>query len=224
MPDVLAGVLRYRATKVRLDVTQARLGDALRGRREQIGDGHHLSPLTPAGLDRGNLGPVLDGQEFTWPTGLVVRPPGSRRPDTPVTTLAEYTVEGQQFTLECYRDSAGAHCVALAHDDRSPVVKDVPVDEERLVNQGSLLVSRGGPGAIYGRAHDSVTALYSLGTDGQRTDWPIHDDPQTGERYFAVVANTATLADIVAEAPTASTSLKVYFDMWFNPPPRSPSR
>jgi hypothetical protein len=224
MPDVLAGVLRYRAAKLRMDVTQARLGDALRGRRGQIADGHHLSPmLAPAGLNRGGLGPVLDGQEFTWPTGLVVRPPGSRRPDTPVTTLAEYTVEGQQFTLTCYQDSADAHCVAIVHDGHTSVVKDVPVDEERLVNQGSLLVSRGGPGAIYGRAHDSVTALYSLGTDGQRTDWPIHDDPRTGERYFAVVATTATLADIVAESPSESRSLKANFDMWFNPPPRSPS-
>ena len=179
--------------------------------------------LAPAGLDEGSLRPVLDGQEFTWPTGPVVRPPGSRRPDTPVTTLAEYTVAGQQFTLECYQDSAGAHCVAIVHDGHTSVVKDVPVDKERLVNQGSLLVSRGGPGVIYGRAHGSVTALYSLGTDGQRTDWPIHDDPQTGERYFAVVANTATLADIVAESPTTSRSLKAYFDMWFNPPPRSPA-
>ncbi len=88
-----------------------------------------------------------------------------------------------------------------ARAQQSATGQDVPVDERRLVNQGSLLVSRGGPGAIYGRAHDSVTALYSLGTDGQRTDWPIHDDPQTGERYFVVVAKTATLADIVAESP-----------------------
>ena len=71
MPDVLAGGLRVRAAKVRLDGARARLGDALRGRREQIADGHHLSPvLAPAGLDRGGLGPVLDGQAFTWPTGL----------------------------------------------------------------------------------------------------------------------------------------------------------
>ena len=199
----------------------ARLGDALRGRREQLGDGRHLSPvLAPAGLHRSGLGPVLDGREFTWPTGPVVRPPGSRRPDTPVTTLAEYTIQGQQFTLECYQDSAGAHCVAIAHGDHPSVVKDVPVDEERLVNQGSLLVSRGGPGVIYGRAHGSVTALYSLGTDGERTNWPIYDDARTGERYFAVVVNPQKLADIVAEAPTASRSLKAYFDLWFNPPPR----
>jgi hypothetical protein len=221
LPDVLAGILRSRAAKTRADVARARLGDVFRARWSQNGPGRLSSSLLhAAGLDEETLGPVLTGQEFTWQAGPVVRPPGSRRPDTPVTTLAEYTVEGQQFTLTCYQDSAGAHCVAIMHDGHTSAVKDVVVDEERLVNQGSLLVSRGGPGAIYGRAHDSVTALYSLDTDGQRTGWPIYDDPRTGERYFAVVANTATLADIVAEAPTESTSLKVYFDMWFNPPPR----
>jgi hypothetical protein len=224
LPDVLAGVLRHRAAKTRADVAGARLGDVFRARWSQNGPGRLSSSLLhAAGLDEETLGPVLTGQEFTWQAGPVVRPPGSRRPDTPVTTLAEYTVEGQQFTLTCYQDSAGAHCVAIMHDGHTSAVKDVVVDEERLVNQDSLLVSRGGPGAIYGRAHDSVTALYSLDTDGQRTGWPIYDDPRTGERYFAVVANTATLADIVAEAPTESTSLKVYFDMWFNPPPRPPS-
>lgn len=224
LPDVLAGVLRSRAAKTRADVARARLGDVFRARWSQTGPGRLTSPLLhAAGLDEETLGPVLTGQEFGWPTAPVVRPPGSRRPDTSVTTLAEYTVEGQQFTLTCYQDSAGAHCVAIVHDGHTSAVKDVAVDEERLVHQGSLLVSRGGPGAIYGRAHDSVTALYSLGTDGQRTDWPIYDDPRTGERYFAVVANTVTLADIVAEAPTKSRSLKVYFDMWFNPPPRLPS-
>ncbi len=224
LPDVLAGVLRYRAARTRADVARGQLGDVFRARWGQTGPGQRHSPLVDAaGLNQETFGQVLAGQEFLWPTGPVVRPPGSRRPDTPVTTLAEYTVEGQQFTLKCYQDSAGAHCVAITHDGRTSVVKDVPVDEEHLVNQGSLLVSRGGPGAIYGRAHDSVTALYSLGTDGQRTDWPIYDDPQTGERYFAVVVNTATLADIVAESPSESRSLKANFDMWFNPPPRPPS-
>jgi hypothetical protein len=229
-PDVLAGVLRYRAAKTRADVARARLGDALRVRWGQGGGqaelDRGLSPaMDAAGLNPGTFRQVLAGREFTWPSGPVVRPPGSRRADTPVTVLTQYTVEGQQFTLLCYQDSAGANCVAIAHDGHSAVVKDLPVDERNLVSQGSLLTStRGGLGATYGRAHDSVTALYSLGTDGQRTDWPIHDDPRTGERYFAVVANTATLADIVAEAPTESTSLKVFFDMWFNPPPRPQPR
>ncbi|HWG15908.1 MAG TPA: hypothetical protein VG268_21800 [Streptosporangiaceae bacterium] len=221
MPDVLAGVLRYRAAKTRADVARYRLGDAFRA---QGGPVHELSSALPAaGLNRETVGPVLDGREFAWPTGPVARPPGTRRPDTPVTVLAEYTVEGQRFTLQCYQDSAGANCVAIVHDGHSSVVKDVSVDERNLVSQGSLMLSRrGSPAVIYGRAHDSVTALYSMSTDGQRTDWPIHDDPRTTERYFAVVAIPETLADIVAEAPSGSISLKRYFSMWFNPPGRRP--
>jgi hypothetical protein len=221
-PDVLAGVLRYRAAKIRADVARARLGDVFRARWGQAGPGPFHSPLLhAAGLNEETLGPVLAGQEFAWPTGPVVRPPGSRRADTPVTVLAEYTVEGQQFTLLCYQDSAGANCVAIDHDGHSAVVKDVPVDERNLVSQGSMLTSRrGGLGVIYGRAHDTVTALYSVSADGQHTDWPIHDDPRSGERYFTVVANPETLADIVAEAPAGRTSLRRFFDMWFNPPPR----
>ncbi|HEX4254656.1 MAG TPA: hypothetical protein VH089_06190 [Streptosporangiaceae bacterium] len=224
MPDVLAGVLRYRAAMTRADITRARLGDALRARRGQVASDGDLSPvLAPAGLDREGLGPVLAGQEFTWPHGPVVRPPGSRRPDTPVTTLAEYTVAGRTFALLCYLDSAGAHCVAVEHDGHSAMIQDVEVDERNLVSQGSWLLSgRGAPGVVYGRAHDSVTALYSTDRDGQRTDWPIHQDPRTGERYFAVVVVPETVADIVAEAPGARVSLKGYFTMWFNPPGRRP--
>ncbi len=166
---------------------------------------------------------MLAGQEFAWPTGPVVRPPGSRRPETPVTRLAEYTVGGQTFSLICYVDSAGAHCVAVEHDGHPASIQDVTVDEHNLVSQGSLLVSgRGAPGVIYGRAHDSVTALYSADRDGQRTDWPIHTDERTGERYFAVIVFPEAVADIVAEAPAARVSLKRFFTMWFNPPGRRP--
>ncbi|HEX4256013.1 MAG TPA: hypothetical protein VH089_13035 [Streptosporangiaceae bacterium] len=224
LPGVLAAVLRYRAAKTRADVSRAHLGDALRGRLTPDTGDRGLSPvLHAAGLDRESLGPVLEGREFSWPTGAVVRPPGSRRADTPVTELAEYTVEGQQFTLLSYRDSAGANCVAIAHDGHTAEVKNVSVDENHLVSQGSWMPSlRDGPAAVYGRAHDSVTGIYSVGTDGERTDWPIHDDPRTAERYFAVVAAPETLADIVVEAPTGSTSLRRYFGMWFNPPGRRP--
>jgi len=163
-PDVVAGLLRYRAAKTRTAVAQARLGDVFRTRWGQPEDSRSLV-LAPAGLGRGDLRPVLDGREFIWPRRPVVRPPGSRRPDTPV--------------------------------PRWPSTR-----------------SR----ASSSRWSATRTALYSLGTDGQRTDWPIHDDPQTGERYFAVVANPATMADIVAEAPSSSTSLKGFFGMWFNPP------
>jgi hypothetical protein len=219
LPDVLAGVLRYRAAKIRADAARARLGDALRAHQEEVrGD---FAVLSQAGVIGEMTGRVLEGQDYTWPRGPVLRLPGSRRPDTPVTVLAEYTVGGRPFTLESYQDSAGANCVAIASGDHSAVVKDVSVDENHLVGQGAWLPPwPGAPATVYGRAHDSVTALYSLGTGGQRTDWPIHDDPRTGERYFAVVANPGTLADIVAEAPTGSTSLKRYFGMWFNPPSR----
>ncbi|HEY2518870.1 MAG TPA: hypothetical protein VGJ19_02070 [Streptosporangiaceae bacterium] len=224
VPDLLGGVLRNRAAATRTEITRARLGDALRERRSQVEGNHRLSGvLHEAGLDEDRLGTVLAGQDLTWPSGPAVRPPGSRRPDTPVTRLAEYTVDGQTFTLICYLDSAGARCVAVEHDGHPASVQDVQVDERNLVNQGSLLSSaRGGPAVIYGRAHDSVTALYSAGRDGQRTDWPIYDDPRTGERYFAVVVFPETVADIVAEAPGASVSLERYFGMWFNPPGRRP--
>jgi hypothetical protein len=223
MPDVLAGVLRYRAAQTRAEIAGARLGDALRGRRAQVAGNDRLSPmLAPAGLDR-DLGPLLAGQEFTWPARPVVRPPGSRRPETPVTWLAEYTVEGQTFTLICYRDSAGAPCVAVEHGGHASEIKDVTVDEDRLVSQGSSMpAGRGSPAVIYGRAHDSVTALYSVTADGQRTGWPVHTDPGTGERYFAVIVVPETLADIVAEAPGRRVSLEGFFGMWFNPPGRRP--
>jgi hypothetical protein len=222
MPDVLAGVLRHRAATTRTEITGARLGDALRARRAQVAGDHSLSPvLRAAGLDREDLEPVLTGQELTWPSGPVVRPPGSRRPDTPVTRLAEHTVDGHTFTLICYVDSAGTRCVAVEHDGDTAMAQDVAVDEHHLVSQGSWLLSaRGAPAVIYGRAHDSVTALYSAGRDGQRTDWPIYDDPRTGERYFAVIVIPETVTDIVAEAPGRSMSLKRYFSMWFNPPGR----
>ena len=179
--------------------------------------------LRPAGLDPGRLGPVLDGREFGWPDGPVTRPPGSRRPETPVTRLAEYTVKSQTFALSCYVDSAGARCVAVEHEGHPSVIKDVVVNGDRLVSQGSMMPSRrGSPAVIYGRAHDSVTALYSVEADGQRTDWPVHDDPGTGERYFAVIVVPETLADIVAEAPGRRVSLKGSFGMWFNPPGSRP--
>jgi hypothetical protein len=82
------------------------------------------------------------------------------------------------------------------------------------------MVTRGqGTAAIYGRVHDSVTELYAVMKNGERVDWPIYDDPRNQERYFAVIADSEALADIVAAAPTRSTSLKQFFGMWFSPPP-----
>jgi hypothetical protein len=61
----------------------------------------------------------------------------------------------------------------------------------------------------------------------ERVDWPIHDDPRSAERYFAVIADSEALADIVTAAPAGSTSLEQFFGMWFSQPPgcdRGPSR
>ena len=42
-------------------------------------------------------------------------------------------------------------------------------------------------------------------------DWPIYDDPRNSGRYFAVIADSQALADIVAVVPAGSTSLKPMF-------------
>jgi hypothetical protein len=82
------------------------------------------------------------------------------------------------------------------------------------------MATRGhGTAAIYGRVHASVTELYAVMKTGDRVDWPIHDDPRNQERYFAVIADSEDLADIVAAAPAGSTSLKQFFGMWFSQPP-----
>lgn len=87
------------------------------------------------------------------------------------------------------------------------------------------MATRGhGTAAIYGRVHDSVTEVYALMKNGERVDWPIHDDPRNAERYFAVIADSQALADIVAAAPTRSTSLKPEFGIWFSQPPGPGSR
>jgi len=55
--------------------------------------------------------------------------------------------------------------------------------------------------------------------NGERVDWPIYDDPRNTERYFAVIADSEALADIVAAAPAGRTSLKQFFGIWFSQPP-----
>ena len=55
--------------------------------------------------------------------------------------------------------------------------------------------------------------------NGERVDWPIYDDPRNAERYFAVIADSEALADIIAAAPSATTSLKQDFGIWFSQPP-----
>ena len=66
---------------------------------------------------------------------------------------------------------------------------DVEVSAKDLVNAGMTMASKTmgqGLAAVYGRAHDSVTGLYAVMTNGERVSWPIHDDPRNNERYFAV--------------------------------------
>jgi hypothetical protein len=82
------------------------------------------------------------------------------------------------------------------------------------------MATRGhGTAAIYGRVHASVTELYAIMKNGERVDWPLYDDPRNQERYFAVIADSQALADIVAAAPAGSMSLKPMFGIWFSQPP-----
>ena len=164
---------------------------------------------------------MLAGEEWTWPQRPVVRPPGSRLPDTPATTLATRTVDGHRFNLVSYLDTAGGRCIAIDLDGRrGSSACDIEVDERHLASAAMTMATRGhGTAAIYGRVHASVTELYAIMTNGERVDWPIYDDPRNQERYFAVIADSEALANIVAAAPTGSTSLKQFFGMWFSKPP-----
>jgi hypothetical protein len=230
-PDLFAAVLRYRAAMVRADAARAALGDAIRRHQPRADGGDGLRPLWhEAGLPRESLGSVLTGEEWAWPRRPVVRPPGSRLPDTPTTTLATRTVDGHRFDLVSYRDTAGGRCIAIDRDGRRDASEcDIQVDEQHLASAAMTMATRGqGTAAIYGRVHDSVTELYAIMKNGERVDWPIYDDPRNAERYFAIIADSEALADIVAAAPTGSTSLKQSFAIWFSklpgPAPKSPKR
>jgi hypothetical protein len=144
-----------------------------------------------------------------------------RLPDTPTTTLATRTIDGHRFDLVSYLDTAGGRCIAIDRDGRRDASAcDIQVDEQHLASAAMTMATRGhGTAAIYGRVHASVTELYAVMKTGDRVDWPIHDDPQNAERYFAVIADSGDLADIVAAAPGSSTSLKQFFGMWFSQPP-----
>ena len=220
--DLYAGVLRYRAAAVRADMARAALGDAIRRHQPSTRGGDGLHPLWhEAGLPRESLGAVLAGQEWTWPRGPVTRPPGWRRPDTPTTTLATHTVDGHRFNLVSYVDTAGARRLAIDRDGRRDAsAGDFEVDEQKLASAAMTMAARGhGTAAIYGRVHHSVTELYAIMQNGERVDWPVYDDPQSQERYFAVIADSQALANVVAVAPGGSTSLKQFFGIWFSRPP-----
>ena len=220
--DLYAGVLRYRAAAVRAEAARAALGDAIRRHQPSTRGGDGLHPLWhEAGLPRESLGAVLAGQEWTWPQGPVTRAPGSRRADTPTTTLATHTVDGHRFDLVSYVDTAGARCLAIDRDGRRDAsAGDFEVDEQNLASAAMTTAARGlGTAAIYGRVHHSVTELYAIMQNGERVDWPVYDDPQSQERYFTVIADSQALADIVAVAPGGSASLKRFFGIWFSQPP-----
>jgi len=220
-PELLAGVLRYRAATVRADAARAALGDAIRGRPLPADSLNRLFPLWhQAGLSSEALSRVLAGQEWAWPAGPVVRPPGTRLPDTSTTTLATRTVDGHRFDLVSYLDTVGGRCLAIERDGRRDArACDFEVDEQELATAAMTMAARHGTAAVYGRVHDSVTELYAVMKTGERVDWPIYDDPRSGERYFAVIADSQALADIVAAAPTGSTSLQREFGIWFGLPP-----
>ena len=215
--DVIAAVLRYRAAQVRAKAAAATLGDVIR--RSPASSHRALHPALHEAGDSPDLLPgVLAGQALAWSQRPVIRPPGSRVAQTPVRTLATHTVDGRTFSLVCYQDTAGSRCVAVDQDGQpgSPVC-DVKVTDRDLVSAGLGMTTRGhGIAVIYGRAHDSVTTLYAMMKDGQRVDWTVYDDPGSGQRYFAIIADSALLADIIAAAPGRQVSLQRYFGMWFS--------
>ena len=223
-PDLVAGILRYRATDARMITARGKLGDAVRRNEERIRAERSIASVAHAiGVSREFLYRVLAGDEWTWPSGRRTRPPGSRLPDTPVTTLATHTVGGHQFALVSYTDSEGAKCVAVDQDgEPGASVCDVEVSTKSLVNAGMAMASETmgqGLAAVYGRAHDSVTDLYAIMRSGERVDWPIHHDPRNQERYFAVIVDCQELKDIIAVAGRRRASLKDNFGIWFRAAP-----
>jgi hypothetical protein len=98
-------------------------------------------------------------------------------------------------------------------------LSDIALHDHDLVNAGLSMATRGhGIAVIYGRAHDCVTGIYTIMKNGERLDWPVHDDPGSAERYFTVIADCELLADVVAMAPDQETSLSRYFGIWFSKP------
>jgi hypothetical protein len=213
--SVIAAILRYRAAMIRTQAAAATLGDAIR-HEAHVDEGLYPA-VHEAGISREMLARVLAGQELAWPQQAAVRPPGSRLPENPVHTLATHTINGQHFALVSYRDSSGRRCIGIDHDGhRSSSLCEVDVTDETLVSAGmTMAIKEHGIAAIYGRAHDSVTGIHAVMRDGQRMDWPIYDDPRNQQRYFAIIADSGSLADIIADAPGRQVSLKRFFSIWF---------
>ena len=171
MPDLVCGVLRYRAAMIRTDIARVSAGDAIRRNAARIGPDDGLSPMWhAAGLAHEQLGAVLAGAEWAWRQGPIVRPPGTRLPDTPVTVLARHTIDGQPATLVSYRDTAGRNCVAIERGGPGgSSLCDLQVDDEKLVAAGMTMAARGrGTAVVYGRANESVTGVQAVMKNGKR--------------------------------------------------------
>jgi hypothetical protein len=201
-PELITAVLRYRAATVRAEAAAARLGDVIR-QSEIRPHGAWPVAVREAGVSRETLPGVLAGRDLAWPTGPLIRPPGARTGQTPARTLATHAAGGRQYALVCYRDTAGDYCVAVDVDGQpGEFVCDVEVTEQHLLSFGvTMPTGEHGTAVMYGGAHDSVIGVYAVTADGQRTDWPVYDDPDSGQRYFAVIADSGSLADVVAVVP-----------------------
>ncbi|MBV9095730.1 MAG: hypothetical protein JO132_17980 [Streptosporangiaceae bacterium] len=212
-------MLRYRAATVRADRARALLGDAVRS--SQAGMDNKQAVARTAGISREFLYRVLAGQEWTWPRGRQVRPPGSRRPHTPVRELAAWTVDDSRYCLVSYRDTQGGACVAVDRGGEPGIpLCDVKVSDRHPVGAGMTMATMGhGTAVVYGRVHDRVTGIYTVMNNGERADWPICADPENGQRYFAVIADSGSLADIVATGKARNTSLADRFAIWFRRAP-----
>ena len=221
-PDLVAGILRYRAADARMITARGKLGDAVRRHEDRIRAERSIAPVAHAiGVSREFLHRVLAGGEWSWPRDRRTRLPGARLPDTPITALASYLVDGHQYALVSYRDTADARCVGVDRD-RQPwaALSDVQINDRDLLAPAMCMATMGqGVAAVYGRAHHSVTGLYAVMTNGEQVSWPIHDDPRNSERYFAVIADCQALKDIVAVAGRRRVSLRPHFAIWFRPAP-----
>jgi hypothetical protein len=147
----------------------------------------------------------------------IARSDAGRPSDTPVRTHANHVVDGKQYALVSYRDTAGVSCVAVDVDgDPGWPPSGLRADDRNLLSYGHTMATRGhGIAVIFGVAHASVTGLHAVMKDGTRVDWPVHDDEENGERYFAVIADCEAVADIVATAPATRASLQRFFPAWF---------
>ena len=144
------------------------------------------------------------------------RPPGIRLPGTRCGRTPPTSWTASRTPSSSYRDTAGVSCVAVDVDgDWGWPQSGLRADDRNLLSYGLTMVTRGhGIAVIFGVAHASVTGLHAVMKDGTRVDWPVHDDEENGERYFAVITDCEAVADIVATAPAARASLRRFHPAW----------